>query len=340
VQQSCGCSQTGCGQLLHAVTTVCGHLYAGSITIMMSKSNHSIYAIDTACWLTLQGYGEVVIDPIPPSQQSGSPVSSQQQQQRDTASSAAARHLTMQEPQQQQQQQQRLQDGACPFPASPLPLTPADIGGDTSMFSLYLHEAIPNCIFWGLFNAGALHQTVQDGNIPQLRLITDLFGGLIPELPKHFSKRGMLMDIAMTEPPVVSFNAGSEGGVVIAARYDTNVSVLNATGDGATVLVAQLSANVSIAADFGWDATVIHSTAVNYAVKYEMFPVNVNGWNQIIDWVVKQAGPRQSLGQLWDTYVKTLATPYIGLDKVVTRAVDQWFVVSSDVKVTQLPPLF
>jgi hypothetical protein len=258
----------------------------------------------------------------------------------DSASQAAARHLTMQQHEQQQQMRPTLLDGACPFPASPLPLTPADIGGDGGMFSLYLHEAIPNCIFWGLFNAGALHQTVQDGNIPQLRLITDLFGGLIPELPKHYSKKGMLMDIEMTEPPVVGFNAGADGGVVISARYDTNVSVLNATGDGATVLVAQLSANVSIAADFGWDATVIHSTAVNYAVQYEMFPVNVKGWNQIIDWVVKQAGPRQSLGQLWDTYVKTPATPYVGLDKVVTRAVDQWFVVSSDVKVTQLPPLF
>jgi hypothetical protein len=284
-----------------------------------------------------------VIDPIPPSLQSSLQASSQQQQQQDeedaSASQAAARHLTMQQ-QQQQQMRPALLDGACPFPASPLPLTPADIGGDGAMFSLYLHEAIPNCIFWGLFNAGALRQTVQDGNIPQLRLITDLFGGLIPELPKHFSKRGMLMDIAMTAPPVVSFNSGADGGVVIAARYDTNVSVLNATGDGTTVLVAQLSANVSIAADFGWDATVIHSTSVNYAVKYEMFPVNVNGWNQIIDWVVKQAGPRQSLGQLWDTCVKTPATPYIGLDKVVTRAVDQWFVVSSDVKVTQLPPLF
>ncbi|KAF6254202.1 phosphorylated CTD interacting factor 1 WW domain-containing protein [Scenedesmus sp. NREL 46B-D3] len=303
------------------------------------------YAVYTLNYVVVKGYGEVVIDPVPPSLQNillapGQQQQQQQQQQQEdgATSTAAARHLTMQQ-QQQHQLQPALQDGACPFPASPLPLTPADIGGDASMFSLYLHEAIPNCIFWGLFNAGALHQTVQDGNIPQLRLITDLFGGLIPELPKHFSKRGMLMEIVMTEPPVASFHAGAEGGVVIAARYDTNVSVLNATGNGATVLVARLSANVSIAADFGWDATVIHGTAVNYAVSYEMFPVNVQGWNQIIEWVVKQAGPRQSLGQLWDTYVKTPATPYIGLDKVVTRAVDQWFVVSSDVKVTQLPPL-
>lgn len=71
------------------------------------------------------------------------------------------------------------------------------------MFSAYLHEAIPNCIFWGLFKSGALRTVVKDGNIPQLRLITDLFGGLIPELPKHYSKRGMLLEIDMLEPPQV-----------------------------------------------------------------------------------------------------------------------------------------
>lgn len=139
--------------------------------------------------------------------------------------------------------------------------------------------------------------------------------------------------------PQVSFNAGTEGGVVLSARYNTNVSVLNATGDGSTLLVAQMTANVSIAADFGWEKTIIHSTSVSYATLWEMFPVNVNGWNQIIDWVVKQAGPKQSLGQLWDTYVKTPATPYIALDKVATKALEQWFVVSSDVKVLQLPPI-
>eukprot|EP00878_Enallax_costatus_P011356 GHUV01011859.1.p1 GENE.GHUV01011859.1~~GHUV01011859.1.p1 ORF type:complete len:290 (+),score=78.37 GHUV01011859.1:204-1073(+) len=266
-----------------------------------------------------QGYGEVAVVPAP--SQVGS-------------TAADGRFLP------QQQTPQQLLQAACPFPAGELPLTPAEIGGDANMFSLYIHEAIPNCILWGLYNAGALHQTVQDGSIPQLRLITDLFGGLIPELPKHYPKKGMLMDIRMIEAPKVKFNAGSDGSVIISARYDTNVSVLNATGDGNTVLVAQLTANVSIAADFGWTQTVIHGTTVNYAVVSQEFPVNVNGWNQIIDWVVKQAGPKQSLGQLWDTYVKTPATPYVGLDNVATHAVENWFIVSSDVKVLQLPPVF
>lgn len=71
------------------------------------------------------------------------------------------------------------------------------------MFSAYFHEAIANCIFWGLFKSGALRTTVKDGNIPQLRLITDLFGGLIPELPKHYPKKGMLLQIDMIEAPTV-----------------------------------------------------------------------------------------------------------------------------------------
>jgi hypothetical protein len=232
-----------------------------------------------------------------------------------------------------------LLQGSCPFPATPLPLSPAEIGGDGSMFSTYLHEAIPNCILWGLHQSGGLHTTVQDGTIPQLRLITDLFGGLIPELPKHYPKKGMLMDIVMTEPPQVQFRTSPDGSVILSARYDTNVSVLDAAGDGAALLVAQLTANVSVAADFGWTQTMVHGTNVSYAVLWEMYPVNVNGWNMIIDWVVKQAGPKQSLGQLWDTYVKTAATPYLALDNVTTAATDQWFVVSSDVKVLQLPPL-
>lgn len=98
----------------------------------------------------------------------------------------------------------QISQGSCPFPAGPLPLTPAEIGGDSSMFSAYLHEAIPNCILWGLFKSGALRTTVKDGNIPQLRLITDLFGGLIPELPKHYSKKGMLLEIDMIAAPEVS----------------------------------------------------------------------------------------------------------------------------------------
>jgi len=86
-----------------------------------------------------------------------------------------------------------------------------------------------------------------------------------------------------------------------------------------------VSANVSVAADFGWSETVIHGTNVSYVVLWEMYPVNVKGWNMIIDWVVKQAGPKQSLGQLWDTYAETPATPFVALDNVTTAATDQWF---------------
>jgi len=234
-------------------------------------------------------------------------------------------------------QLQQFTGSACPFPATPLTWSPAEIGGDPHMFSVYLHQSIPNCILWGMFRAGLLQTSVQDGGIPQLRLITDLFGGLIPDLPKLYPKKGMLLDLKITEPPLVEFSATE--GVTISARYDTNVSVMNATEDGATLLVAQLTANLTLNAEFGWDATIIKGTNVSYAVIASEHNVSVAGWNMIIAWVIKQAGPKQSLHQIWDQYVKTPATPYLGLGDTNTSWGDQWFVLNSDVVVKQQPPV-
>lgn len=56
----------------------------------------------------------------------------------------------------------RLSAGAaCPFPAAPLPLTPAQIGGEARMVSLYAHESVLNCVAWGLHRAGALKTAVK-----------------------------------------------------------------------------------------------------------------------------------------------------------------------------------
>jgi hypothetical protein len=205
------------------------------------------------------------------------------------------------------------------------------------MFSLYLHQSIPNCILWGMFQAGLLKTSVQEGNIPQLHLITDLFGSLIPDLPKVYPKKGLQLDIVLTEPPVVQFLGAA--GVQLDAKYNTNVTVLNATGDDTSVLVSELTANVTLVASLGWDATTINSTSISYDVLNSSYPVNVKGWNQIIDWVIKQAGPKQSLAQIMDTWVNTPATPYLGLDQTVTSVSDQWFVINSDVKVKELPPI-
>lgn len=232
----------------------------------------------------------------------------------------------------------QLVANACPFPATPLSISPAEVGGDGHMFSIYLHENIFNCVTWGLYRAGVLRSTVQDGDIPQLRLITDMFAGLVPDLPKLYPRKGMLMDLAMTAPPTVRF--AETTGVTIAARYNTNVSVLNATGDGNTVAIAQLTANLSVTAEFGWDATSIKEVHVNYSVlNAGNHQINVAGWNQIIEWVIKQAGPKQTLHQLWEKYVVTPVTPYFALDNVACVSKEQWFVLSGDVELTQLPPV-
>ncbi len=44
----------------------------------------------------------------------------------------------------------------CPFAATPLPLTSDDIGADGHMTSIYLHESVVNCMFWGLHRTNAL----------------------------------------------------------------------------------------------------------------------------------------------------------------------------------------
>lgn len=51
--------------------------------------------------------------------------------------------------------------GACPFDASPLRLTPGEIGSEGRMVSLYAHESVVNCVGWALFRAGALKTTAK-----------------------------------------------------------------------------------------------------------------------------------------------------------------------------------
>jgi LBP / BPI / CETP family, C-terminal domain len=233
--------------------------------------------------------------------------------------------------------------GSCPIPAGPLPLSPAQIGSEAGMFSGYVHASIPDCILWGLHNAGALKTIVQDGAIPGLRLITDLFGGLIPELPKVYPKRSVMLDVVLTAPPSVTLRgpaaaaAAGGGGLLLTSVYETNVSVVGAAPDGGNVLVARLTANVSIAADLGWETSSISSVNVSYAALWQALPVSLTGWNQAIEWVVRQAGPRQSLSALWDTYVTPAVPSFIGLAAVTTSTLDDWFVLSGDVVVRTIP---
>jgi hypothetical protein len=119
---------------------------------------------------------------------------------------------------------------ACPFPVTPLDLPPADISGEPHMGSLYMHENVLNCIFWGLFEANSLAITVSDGQVPGVRLVTDLFGMLMPDLPKQYPHKGISLALAALSPPKVEFTKAA--GVTISAEYSTKIAVLDAAGDG------------------------------------------------------------------------------------------------------------
>ncbi|KAI8463303.1 MAG: hypothetical protein J3K34DRAFT_527110 [Monoraphidium minutum] len=252
-----------------------------------------------------------------------------------------------------------LPGAACPFPATPLPLPPAAIGGEPHMVSLYAHESVLNCVSWALFHAGALTTRVEDGQLPGLRLITDLFGALMPDLPAAYPRHGLALDIVLSEPPAVAFGAGGgvapsrrrslPGGVadgpkgddvLVSLRYTTAVSVLNASADGsgAPLQVARLAANLSVTADFGWSQTSVSAVDVSYALLEATTGVAPEAWNKAIDWVVRQAGAKLALSRIWDDYVVAPGRPFFALENVVAASAgDAWRGLSADVRVTAGP---
>lgn len=282
------------------------------------------YALYTLNYVIVKGYGQV--DTVVPAATAGRSAV--------TAGSATARagFLT------QQQLQQVLRDSAeCPFPATALSVTPNEIAGDVHMTTLYVHQNILNCVMWGLHNAGVLSVTVRDGDIKQLRLITDLFGGLMPELPQRYPGRSLQLDIGTSTAPQVSFNRSSN--VTVTAQYITGITVLNATGDGANVAVADLLADLSINADVGWDSTKVGAVTANYHVRSSAVNVNVAGWNGVVPWVIRQAAPALTMRAIIEQYVQTPFTPYFALSKTKCTSYDEWFGVSTDVLLKQLPIL-
>jgi len=103
-----------------------------------------------------------------------------------------------------------------------------------------------------------------------------------------------------------------------------------------TQKVARLAANLTVVANYGWTTTTVSSVNVSYAVLNASTAVNPGGWNQAIDWVVRQAGAKLALSQIWDSYVKTPVAPFFTLENVVTGAAGgQWRGLSADVRLTQ-----
>lgn len=96
---------------------------------------------------------------------------------------------------------------ACPYSATPLPLSSEDIAADSHMTSIYLHESVINCMLWGLYNSDTMRYTLQDGTIPKLHLTTDLLAMLIPGLPKAYPHQFLKIDAQATGMPKISFSS-------------------------------------------------------------------------------------------------------------------------------------
>jgi len=116
---------------------------------------------------------------------------------------------------------------ACPFSATPQPLTPAQIGADASMATLYVHDAALSCLSWAAHASGALPSrlSISDGSVPGVpRLLANAFGALVPALPVFYAGRSLRLDVEVLEAPAVRFLGG--GQMEVGVRYRTGVTVL------------------------------------------------------------------------------------------------------------------
>jgi len=268
------------------------------------------YAIYTLSYVLVKGFGEVQVPPLPGSSEGNAPVE-------------------------------------CPYATPALPVSPGAISSRQQHLTLYLHDSFPNCLLWGLWRAGALHSAAQDGDLPQLRLITDLFGGLMPTLPKEHPKKGVALAMEATSAPHISFraatagdNQGPGGELALEASYTTRVSVMGAGVDGADLPVATLAANLSVALALGWESTEVRGVNVSYGVVHNTSAVRVAGWNQIIEWVIKQAAPKQTLSALWASHVAPSPPPgappgshLLSLADVVVGMSGGWVALDTDLQV-------
>lgn len=57
----------------------------------------------------------------------------------------------------------------CPASSSRLNVSDAEMGADSHMATLFMNDAVPQCLLWALHRRGLLHVTVQDGDVPGVR---------------------------------------------------------------------------------------------------------------------------------------------------------------------------
>ena len=57
----------------------------------------------------------------------------------------------------------------CPDSTAPLEVSDAEIAADSHMATLFVNDAVPQCLLWALHRRSLLHYTVKDGELPGVR---------------------------------------------------------------------------------------------------------------------------------------------------------------------------
>lgn len=287
------------------------------------------YSIFTLTYVMVKGYGEVESE-LPPSQDVQAQPTTTATADQPSSQRSASPHTTSSSSHSGSHGLKVM--APCPFAATPLPLSAEDIGSDSHMTSIYLHESVVNCMLWGLFRGNALQYDLVDGSIPKLHLTTDLLVMLIPGLPKAYPHQSLKISITTLSAPRVMFTA--TGGTTIEASYRTSIFVSNETLSNPKIVT--LSANLTIQGQLNYDSTIINSAVVHHVVEESSMPVSAVQWDNTVAWFIQNYAGLYPLQFLIDHFVQTPVTSMVSMINAQSETYDGWFALSGDVVVHPL----
>lgn len=221
---------------------------------------------------------------------------------------------------------------SCPLAVTELPLSPELIASRTESVSILIHENTLNCLLWGLFHGDLMHVTVKDGVVPSLRLTTELFAALIPELPKLYPKTPLVLQVTATVPPSVAFDPAY--GAMIYAAYNTSVFVAPKSNESTVpdpVFVGSVISYVNITGNFGWESVTITNISGLHVVDASVTEIKLLAWHNLFVWAVKTYAPKYNLRKIFNAFVSAPVVSRVILTQPQTDIYNHWYSLSADV---------
>jgi hypothetical protein len=171
-----------------------------------------------------------------------------------------------------------------PFPASPMP----DMEGD-SMAQVFLGDYLLNSAGFAYYDAGVLHRTIADKDIPPeipVRLNTKTFEEIFPSLFAKYPNKMMTIDVTAPKSPIALM---VEGKIVESIVVDLGFNVLDPTAQRAFVLSVAVDANAVVRVE----SNVIkgHADLVKMDIKVKesaIGPLDVELCKPLFEMVVQQ----------------------------------------------------